>query len=55
MSGDIKAQPPGLATRSDLSDVKAAIRDAKRSVIRWAVGSLIITASLTFTIARFVH
>ena len=44
----IKAQIPHLATRSDVSDLKA-------SIIQWAVGTTIAAAALVFAIAKFVH
>ena len=44
----IKAQIPHLATKADVSDLKA-------SIIQWAVGTTIATAGLVFAIAKFVH
>jgi hypothetical protein len=37
-----------LATKSTLSD-------AKNSIIRWTIGSMIATTALAFAIAKFVH
>ena len=36
-----------LATRADLSDARA-------SIIRWAVGTLIATAALAFVVAKLL-
>jgi hypothetical protein len=44
----IKAQIPYLATKSDVSDLKA-------SIIQWLVGTTISAAALAFAIAKFVH
>jgi len=51
MKGDIsgiKAVIPHLATKADLSDMRAAI-------IQWIVATTIAAAGLAFAIAKFVH
>ncbi|HEY1892719.1 MAG TPA: hypothetical protein VGG63_20160 [Steroidobacteraceae bacterium] len=44
----IKAVIPHLATRADVSDVKA-------SIIQWIVATTIAASGLAFAIAKFVH
>ena len=44
----IAAQLPYMATKADVSDVKA-------SIIQWIVGTTIAVAALAFAIAKFVH
>jgi phosphoenolpyruvate-protein kinase (PTS system EI component) len=58
----IKAQLPYLATKSEVSDlkasiseVKASISDQKSSVIQWTVGTIIAVTAVVFSIAKFVH
>lgn len=51
----IAAVLPHLATKADASLVRAAISDAKTSMIEWTVSTVIAVAALAFTIAKFVH
>ena len=51
----IAAQLPHLATKAEVGDLKAAISDAKTSIVQWVVGTTIAVAGIAFTIAKFVH
>ena len=44
----IKAVIPHLATKADLSDMKA-------SIIQWIVATTIAVAAVAFSVAKFVH
>jgi hypothetical protein len=44
----IKAAIPHLATKADLSDMRAAI-------IQWIVATTIAVAAMAFSVAKFVH
>jgi hypothetical protein len=44
----IKAVVPHLATKADLSDMKA-------SIIQWLVATTIAVAAAAFSVAKFVH
>jgi hypothetical protein len=50
----ITAVLPHLATKADVSLVRAEISDAKTSMIQWTVSTVIAVAALVFTIAKFV-
>jgi hypothetical protein len=51
----ITAVLPHLATKADVSLVRAEISDAKTSMIQWTVSTVIAVAALVFAIAKFVH
>lgn len=64
--GSIAAQLPHLATKAEISDLKAttsaqigdlkaAISEAKTSVVQWVVGTTIAAAGIAFAIAKLVH
>ena len=53
---------PHLATKADVADVKAAVGQVKADVaavetaiIKWIVATVLASAALAFTIAKFVH
>jgi hypothetical protein len=53
---------PHLATKADVADVRAAVGHVKADVaavetaiIKWIVATVLATAALAFTIAKFVH
>lgn len=53
--GSIAAQLPHLATKAEIGDLKAAISEAKTSIVQWAVGTTIAAAGIAFAIAKLVH
>jgi len=53
--GSIAAQIPHLATKAGVGELKAAISEAKTSIVQWVVGTTIAAAGIAFTIAKFVH
>jgi hypothetical protein len=53
--GSIAAQIPHLATKAEVGELKAAISEAKTSIVQWVVGTTIASAGIAFTIAKFVH
>jgi hypothetical protein len=53
---------PHLATKADVADVRAGVGQVKADVaavetaiIKWIVATVLASAALTFTIAKFVH
>jgi len=40
---------------SEVGELKAAISEAKTSIVQWVVGTTIAAAGIAFTIAKFVH
>jgi hypothetical protein len=53
--GSIAAQIPHLATKAEVGELKAAISEAKTSIVQCVVGTTIAAAGIAFTIAKFVH
>lgn len=58
----ISANIPHLATKADIADVRTAVGQVKTDVatvetaiIKWIVGTVLASAALAFTIAKFVH
>src|SRR5882672_7448704 len=58
----ILAVIPHLATKADVVDVRTAVADSKAdlaaaetAIIKWIVATVLATAALAFTIAKFVH
>jgi hypothetical protein len=58
----ISAIIPHLATKADLEEVKTAIADVKThlasketAMIKWIIATVLTTAGLVFTLAKFVH
>ena len=47
----IKAQMPYLATKSDVSDLRASISDAKSSIVQWTIGTAIAVVGTTIAAA----
>jgi hypothetical protein len=46
---------PHLATKADVADVKADVAAAETTIIKWIVATVLVSAALAFTIAKFVH
>jgi hypothetical protein len=53
---------PHLATKADVVDVRTAVAESKAdlaaaetAIIKWIVATVLATAALAFTIAKFVH
>jgi hypothetical protein len=49
---------PHLATKADVADLRAAVGQVKADVaaiIKWIVATVLASAALAFTIAKFVH
>ena len=53
---------PHLATKADVADVKASVGQVKvdvvaaeTAIIKWIVATVLASAALAFTIAKFVH
>jgi hypothetical protein len=53
---------PHLATKADVADVSAAVGQVKADVaavetaiVKWIVATVLASAALAFTIAKFVH
>jgi len=53
--GSIAAQLPHLATQAQIGDLRAAVSEAKTSIVQWVVGTTIAAAGIAFAIARWVH
>jgi hypothetical protein len=53
--GSIAAQLPHLATKAEIGDLRAAISEAKTSIVQWVVGTTIAAAGIAFAIAKLVH
>ena len=58
----ISAIIPHLATKADVADVRAAVGQVKvdvaaveTAIIKWIVATVLASAALAFTIAKFVH
>ena len=49
------ADIPHLATKADIADVKADVAAAEAAIIKWIVATVLASAALAFTIAKFVH
>ena len=45
----------GMDDISEVGELKAAISEAKTSIVQWVVGTTIAAAGIAFTIAKFVH
>jgi hypothetical protein len=46
---------PHLATKADVAEVKADVAAVETVIIKWIVATMLASAALTFTIAKFVH
>ena len=46
---------PHLATKADVADVKADVAAVETEIIKWIVATVLASAALAFTIAKFVH
>ena len=46
---------PHLATKADVAEVKANVAAVETVIIKWIVATMLASAALTFTIAKFVH
>ena len=45
---------PRLATKSDVSDVRASIERARVNLIKWQIGTAIAVVGAVFAIVRFL-
>jgi hypothetical protein len=50
----ITAVTPHLATKADVSSLRADMNSMETSIIKWIIGTTITSAALAFTIAKFV-
>ena len=46
---------PHLATKADIADVKADLAAVETAIIKWIVATVLASAALAFTFAKFVH
>ena len=51
----ILAVIPHLATKADVADLKAEVASIEIKIIKWIVATVLASAALAFTIAKFVH
>ena len=51
----ISAVIPHLATRADVADLRSEMASMESAIIKWIIATVLASAALTFTIARFVH
>jgi len=51
----IRATIPHLATKADVMDVRTAVADLETRIIKWIIATVLASAGLAFTIAKFVH
>src|ERR1700674_1617333 len=51
----ILAIVPHLARKADVADVKADVAAVEAVIIKWIVATVLASAALAFTIAKFVH
>ena len=51
----ILATIPHLATKADVVDVRTAVAAVETRIIKWIIATVLATAGLAFTIAKFVH
>lgn len=50
----ITAKFEHLATKADVSDVRASIHALEAAIIKWIIGTVLATATLTFAIAKYI-
>ena len=50
----ILAIMPHLATKADVADVRVDLA-AETAIIKWIIATVLASAALAFTIAKFVH
>jgi hypothetical protein len=46
---------PHLATKTDVADLKADMAAMETAIIKWIIATVLASAGLAFTIAKFVH
>jgi len=46
---------PHLATKADVADAKADVAALETVIKKWIVATVLASAALAFTIAKFVH
>ena len=46
---------PHLATKTDVADLKADMAAMETAIIKWIIATVLASAALAFTIAKFVH
>jgi hypothetical protein len=49
------ASIPHLATKADVADVRSDMASMEAAIIKWIVATVLASAGLAFTIAKFVH
>ncbi len=50
---ELKADLVGM--KADLADVKTSVASMEAAVIKWLVATVLASATLAFTVAKFVH
>jgi hypothetical protein len=51
----ILATIPHLATKTDVADLRADVAALETAIIKWIIATVLASAALAFTIAKFVH
>ena len=46
---------PHLATKTDVAGLKADVAALETAIIKWIIATVLASAALAFTIAKFVH
>jgi hypothetical protein len=46
---------PHLATKTDVADLRADVAALETAIIKWIIATVLASAALAFTIAKFVH
>ncbi len=46
---------PHLATKADMAGVRGDLAALESAIIKWIVATVLASAALAFTIAKFVH
>jgi hypothetical protein len=44
-----------LATKTDVADLRADVAALETAIIKWIIATVLASAALAFTIAKFVH
>jgi hypothetical protein len=51
----IDAAPANIATKTDISDIRSEIADAKAEILKWMFGQTIIILGAVIALAKFAH
>jgi hypothetical protein len=51
----IAATIPHLAAKADLNELKSEVGHMETRIIKWMIATVLTTAGLAFSIAKFVH